>query len=75
MAVSQTVRPLVTAVDHLLLGTRDLDAGIDWVAQRTGVTAVIGGSHPGRGTHNQDPDLLRPIRRRSSDPSSHHNRR
>jgi hypothetical protein len=42
----------VTAVDHLLLGAGDLDAGIDWVEKQTGVRAVAGGSHPGRGTRN-----------------------
>jgi Glyoxalase-like domain len=52
MAASQTTMPAVDAVDHLLLGIRDLDAGIDWVAKRTGVKAVVGGSHPGRGTRN-----------------------
>ena len=52
MAAAQTIRPTVDAVDHLLLGTRDLDAGIDWVAKRTGVKAVVGGIHPGRGTRN-----------------------
>ncbi|MGH7381126.1 MAG: VOC family protein [Candidatus Methylomirabilales bacterium] len=40
------------AIDHLLLGSPDLDAGITWVEQRTGVRAVSGGSHPGVGTHN-----------------------
>jgi hypothetical protein len=39
-------------LDHLLLGVSDLDKGIDWVRLRTGVTAAIGGSHPGRGTRN-----------------------
>ena len=52
MAASQTIMPAVDAVDHLLLGTRDLDAGIDWVARRTGVKAVVGGIHQGRGTRN-----------------------
>ena len=52
MAASQTPRPAADAVDHLLLGTRDLDAGIEWVAKTTGVKAAVGGSHPGRGTRN-----------------------
>ncbi len=40
------------AVDHLLLGAPDLDAGIAWFEARTGVRAVIGGVHPGAGTRN-----------------------
>jgi glyoxalase-like protein len=39
-------------VDHLLLGARDLDEGIAWVEERTGVKAQVGGSHPGVGTRN-----------------------
>ena len=42
----------VDAVDHLLLGVPDLDAGIAWVEERTGVRAAVGGRHPGRGTRN-----------------------
>jgi hypothetical protein len=49
---AQPNRPALAAVDHLLLGTNDLDRGIAWVEQRTGVKAVVGGSHPGRGTRN-----------------------
>src|SRR5262245_34518182 len=39
-------------LDHILLGVSDLDSGIAWVEQRTGVRAVFGGVHPGRGTRN-----------------------
>jgi hypothetical protein len=52
MTASQAMRPAAGAVDHLLLGTRDLDAGIEWVAKKLGVKAAAGGSHPGRGTRN-----------------------
>jgi hypothetical protein len=40
------------ALDHLILGCNDLDAGIDYVFQRTGVRAAPGGVHPGAGTKN-----------------------
>ena len=39
-------------LDHILLGVSDLDRGIAWVEQHTGVRAVFGGVHPGRGTRN-----------------------
>src|SRR5262245_35747472 len=45
-------RNLRDAVDHLLLGARDLDEGIVWLERKTGVRAAIGGVHPGRGTRN-----------------------
>lgn len=48
----EALRPVESAVDHLLLGVADLDRGIDWVEEKTGVRAVIGGSHPGVGTRN-----------------------
>ncbi len=41
-----------TGLDHILLGIDDLVRGIDWVEQRTGVRAALGGVHPGRGTRN-----------------------
>jgi len=39
-------------VDHLLLGAADLNQGIALVNERTGLSPVIGGSHPGVGTRN-----------------------
>jgi hypothetical protein len=39
-------------LDHILLGSNDLDAGIAFVEQRTGIRAAVGGVHPGRGTRN-----------------------
>jgi hypothetical protein len=39
-------------VDHILLGSSDLDEGVSFVKKHTGVTAAFGGVHPGRGTRN-----------------------
>ena len=39
-------------LDHILLGCNDLERGIAFVEQRTGVRALFGGVHPGRGTQN-----------------------
>src|ERR1700736_1980742 len=39
-------------LDHILLGCNDLDRGIAYVEERTGVRAAFGGVHPGRGTRN-----------------------
>lgn len=39
-------------LDHILLGVSDLDQGISWLEERSGVRAVLGGVHPGRGTRN-----------------------
>jgi len=48
--------PLVDQVppmlDHILLGCNDLQRGIDFVEEHTGVRAAFGGVHPGRGTQN-----------------------
>src|SRR5438105_6247236 len=50
------VPPLVDQVpamlDHILLGCNDLQHGIAFVEQHTGVRAAFGGVHPGRGTQN-----------------------
>ncbi len=42
----------MTGLDHIILGIDDLDRGVAWVEQRTGVRAIFGGVHPGRGTRN-----------------------
>ncbi len=39
-------------LDHLLIGAPDLASGVAWVADRLGVTPLLGGRHPGLGTHN-----------------------
>ena len=39
-------------VDHVILGVNDLQKGIEELERLTGVRAVYGGAHPGRGTHN-----------------------
>jgi hypothetical protein len=39
-------------LDHVLLGSKDLDYGIAWLEKRSGVHAMVGGVHPGRGTRN-----------------------
>jgi hypothetical protein len=41
-----------STLDHLLLGIADLDQGIEWVQEKTGVRAIPGGNHPGAGTRN-----------------------
>src|ERR1700736_4771616 len=39
-------------LDHILLGCNDLDRGIAFVEEQTGVRAAFGGVHPGAGTRN-----------------------
>jgi hypothetical protein len=39
-------------LDHILLGCNDLERGIAFVEERSGVRAAFGGVHPGRGTQN-----------------------
>ena len=45
-------RSALEAFDHLVLAVPDLDRGIAELAGRSGVVALPGGSHPGRGTRN-----------------------
>jgi Glyoxalase-like domain len=39
-------------LDHVLLGSSDLESGISFIEKHTGVRAQFGGVHPGRGTQN-----------------------
>jgi len=39
-------------LDHILLGSNDLQSGIGFVERHSGVRAQFGGVHPGRGTQN-----------------------
>ena len=39
-------------LDHIIIAVPSLKEGIRELAARTGVTAVVGGQHPGRGTEN-----------------------
>ncbi|MBS1811546.1 MAG: VOC family protein [Acidobacteria bacterium] len=50
--MSESLIAVEKAVDHLLLGVPNLEEGIAWVEAKTGVKAVLGGRHPGLGTHN-----------------------
>jgi hypothetical protein len=43
---------LSKGLDHLILGSRDLDAGIAFMEEKSGYRAALGGSHPGQGTRN-----------------------
>src|SRR5215467_6421640 len=50
--LSWAAEQVPTLLDHILLGCSDLDRGIAFVEERTGVRAAFGGVHPGRGTQN-----------------------
>lgn len=42
----------LSRIDHIILGISDLQKGIEELERLTGVRAVFGGAHPGRGTQN-----------------------
>ncbi|HEX4546019.1 MAG TPA: VOC family protein [Candidatus Acidoferrum sp.] len=50
--LSRAANEVPSLLDHILLGCHDLDRGIAFVEERTGVRAAFGGVHPGRGTRN-----------------------
>jgi Glyoxalase-like domain len=50
--ISLAANEVPELLDHILLGCNDLQRGIDFVEQHTGVRAAFGGAHPGRGTRN-----------------------
>ena len=47
-----TLNTIPAQLDHLIITVPDLEAGVAAVEEATGVRAVPGGSHPGRGTAN-----------------------
>jgi|SRR5579872_156687 len=52
--ITQSAQPEIVPklLDHILIGSPDLNAGIAFVEERTGVRAAFGGVHPGAGTRN-----------------------
>ena len=44
---------MATELDHLVVGTADLDAGTAWMEETLGVPAQGGGEHEAMGTHNR----------------------
>jgi hypothetical protein len=50
--VTRWAVPTAPQLDHLVVAIRSLDEGIAQFQALTGVTAGIGGKHPGRGTEN-----------------------
>ncbi|HHX46771.1 MAG TPA: VOC family protein [Brevibacterium sp.] len=47
-----TLNTIPAQLDHVIITVPDLEAGVAAVEEATGVRAVPGGSHPGRGTAN-----------------------
>jgi hypothetical protein len=50
--ISLAASEIPELLDHVILGCNDLDRGIAFVEDYTGVRAAFGGVHPGRGTRN-----------------------
>src|SRR4029077_9822916 len=49
---AEEVDDVPALLDHIILGCSDLDKGIEFVHDATGVLPAMGGVHPGRGTRN-----------------------
>ncbi|HVH69955.1 MAG TPA: VOC family protein [Candidatus Dormibacteraeota bacterium] len=49
---SLKIAEVPSLLDHILLGCNDLERGMTFVEERSGVRAAFGGVHPGRGTQN-----------------------
>src|SRR5499425_2651487 len=50
--ITPAVSDVPSLLDHIILGCNDLDRGVAFVEEQTGVRAAFGGVHPGRGTRN-----------------------
>jgi hypothetical protein len=52
--ISRSAQPEIVPklLDHILVGSPDLNKGIAFIEERTGVRAAFGGVHPGAGTRN-----------------------
>src|SRR5215470_4324989 len=50
--ITLAVNEVPSLLDHIILGCNDLDRGVAFVEEHTGVRAAFGGVHPGRGTQN-----------------------
>ncbi len=44
---------MTVQLDHLVIASRTLDEGCDWIEERLGVRPDGGGAHPRMGTHNR----------------------
>ncbi|HKI04323.1 MAG TPA: VOC family protein [Thermoanaerobaculia bacterium] len=65
----------LSRIDHIILGIDDLQRGIEELERLTGVRAVFGGAHPGRGTQNAlislgEPHYLEILAPNPEDPGS-----
>jgi hypothetical protein len=50
--IASGMKEIPSSLDHVILGCNELDRGIAFVQERVGIRAVVGGTHPDRGTAN-----------------------